>query len=86
MLFVEDNTQMQKLFLSTRPKAGFYSFIFTEIIYRSAFAESENIMFLPSRKQYRGPVIDRCLDQRKETCYIISRAIYLQICNFYELK
>ena len=37
-------------------------------------------VFVSSRKKYRGPEIDRCLDQRKKTCYIISRTIYLQIC------
>ena len=39
-------------------------------------------VFVSSRKKYRGPEIDRCLDQRKKTCYIISRTIYLQICIF----
>ena len=29
-------------------------------------------VFVSSRKKYRGPEIDRCLDQRKKTCYIIS--------------
>ena len=82
MLFVEDNTQTQKLFLSTRPKAGFIFHLYRDYLKISLCWEWKYNVFVSSRKKYRGPEIDRCLDQRKKTCYIISRTIYLQICIF----
>ena len=51
---MENNAQLQKLFLSTRPETGFIFHLYRDILWISP-ADIENICFAPSRKKYRGP-------------------------------
>ena len=49
---MENNAQLQKLFLSTRPETGFIFHLYRDILWISP---AENICFASSRKKYRGP-------------------------------
>ena len=74
---MENNAQLQKLYLATRPETGFIFHLHRDILWISP-ADIENICFAPSRKKYRGPETGLMLDQRKITSYIMFRTIYLQ--------
>ena len=83
--FVENNAQLQKLYLSTRQKQVLF-FIYTEIFYGSALLILKIYALHPLGKNTEDLKLDRCLDQRKITSYIMFRTIYLQICISYKLK
>ena len=75
--FVENNAQLQKLYLSTRQKQVLF-FIYTEIFYGSALLILKIYDLHPLGKNTEDLKLDWCLDQRKITSYIMFRTIYLQ--------
>ena len=79
--FVENNAQLQKLYLSLSQKQVLF-FIYTEIFYGSALLTLKTYALYPLGKNTEDLKLDWCLDQRKITSYIMSRTIYLQLLYF----
>ena len=80
--FVENNAQLQKLYLSLSQKQVLF-FIYTEIFYGSALLTLKTYALYPLGKNTEDLKLDWCLDQRKITSYIMSRTIYLQLLYFF---
>ena len=55
MLFVENNAQMQKLFLSTRPKTGFIFLLLQRLSKDQPLLRMKIYVFCIPYEKYRGP-------------------------------
>ena len=85
MLSVENNAQLQKSFLPTRPETS-VSFTYTEMFYRSVLLIVKILFLCPLGKKYRGLVIGPLPgpDENNKPYHVLS--LYLSFVISYKLE